>query len=198
VLGVTPPVVLPLIEPELYRMAPTGDAVLMVNPTLLKGVETFFRLAAARPSIPFLAVESWAISDAWRTVLTNRARALGNIELWPQVEDIREALARARVVLMPSIHEETFGRAVAEAQVSGIPALVADRGALPETLGGGGLAVPLDAGTEDWASALDQIWSDAAAYRRYASAASAEAERPERAPDRIADRFLEILSGLGR
>lgn len=192
-LGLRPPIVPPLIEPERYRVAAPGDAVLLVNPSLHKGVELFFRLAAARPDIPFLAVESWNLHQAWRTVLMNRARSLDNVALWPVVEDMREAYARARLVLMPSIHEETFGRVVAEAQVSGIPALVSDRGALPETLGAGGLAVPLDAGLETWLQALDRLWFDADFYRQCAAAALTESAAAERAPERIAADFLDRL-----
>jgi glycosyltransferase involved in cell wall biosynthesis len=192
-LGVRPPIVLPLIESERYRVERTGDSVLLVNPTLRKGVEIFFRLAAARPDIPFLAVESWNLNDTWRTVLMNRARSLNNVALWPPVEDMREAYARARLVLMPSIHEETFGRVVAEAQLSGIPALVSDRGALPETLGGGGLSVPLDAGFDAWLAAFNRLWDDRTLYDRSAAAARAESSSPDRAPDRIADRFLDLL-----
>jgi glycosyltransferase involved in cell wall biosynthesis len=192
-LGLRPPVVPPLIEPERYGVAQAGDSVLLVNPSLRKGVELFFRLAAARPDIPFLAVESWTVHDTWRTVLMNRARALDNVALWPPVEDMREAYACARLVLMPSIHEETFGRVVAEAQVSGIPALVSDRGALPETLGGGGLGVPLDAGFDAWLGAFNRLWDDRAFYESCAAAARAESTSLDRAPDRIADRFLELL-----
>lgn len=192
-LGIRPPVVPPLIEPERYRVAKPGDAVLLVNPSLRKGVELFFRLAEARPDIPFLAVESWNVDDVWRTVLMNRARALNNVELWPAVEDMREAYARARLILMPSIHEETFGRVVAEAQISGIPALVSDRGALPETLAGGGIAVPLDAGLEAWLAALDRLWTDPAFYDRCAAAARAESTAEDRDPARVSARFLDIL-----
>lgn len=191
--GERPPVLPPLIEPGHYRVDPAGDSVLMINPTPQKGAEIFFRLAAAYPEIPFLAVESWQVSDGWRTVLMNRARALGNVALWPAVEDTREAYARARLMLAPSVFEETFGRIVAEAQVSGIPALVSDRGALPETLGGGGLAVPLDAGFDAWAAALGRIWADPAPY---AAAALAESRRPERAPEAIIGRLLQILGTL--
>jgi glycosyltransferase involved in cell wall biosynthesis len=192
-LGLRPPAVPPLIEPARYRVAQPGDAVLLVNPSLRKGVELFFRMAEARPDIPFLAVESWTVHDAWRTVLMNRARALNNVELWPPVEDMREAYARARLILMPSIHEETFGRVVAEAQISGIPALVSDRGALPETLGGGGLAVPLDAGIDVWLAALDRLWLDRAFYDRCAAAARAESTAEARDPARISARLLDIL-----
>src|SRR5689334_2331973 len=192
-LGIRPPVMPPVIEPERYRVGQPGDSVLLVNPSLRKGVELFFRLAAARPDVPFLAVESWTLRDTWRTVLVNRARALDNVALWPPVEDMREAYARTRLVLMPSIHEETFGRVVAEAQMSGIPALVSDRGALPETLGGGGLSVPLDAGFDVWLAAFNRIWDERALYDRSAAAARTESAAPDRAPDRIADRFLDLL-----
>jgi glycosyltransferase involved in cell wall biosynthesis len=192
-LGVRPPVMAPLIEPDRYRVDQAGDSVLLVNPSLRKGVELFFRLAAARPDIPFLAVESWAVHDTWRTVLMNRARSLDNVALWPPVEDMREAYARTRLLLMPSIHEETFGRVVAEAQLSGIPALVSDRGALPETLGAGGLSVPLDAGFDAWLAAFDRLWGDRDLYERSRAAARAESTSPDRAPDRIAARFLDLL-----
>jgi len=191
--GIRPPFVPPLIEPARYQVANRGDAVLLVNPNLRKGVELFFRMAEARPEIPFLAVESWTINDAWRTVLLNRARSLGNVELWPAIEDMREAYARARLVLMPSAYEETFGRVVAEAQVSGIPALVSDRGALAETLGAGGTAVPLDAGLDTWLAALDRLWTDPAFYAQCASAARAESTSAARAPDRVSEDFLAIL-----
>ncbi len=192
-LGLRPPVMPPVIEPERYQVAATGDCVLLVNPTLRKGVELFFRLAAARPDIPFLAVESWNLHDAWRAVLMNRARRLDNVALWPPVEDMRAAYARARLILMPSIHEETFGRVVAEAQLSGIPALTSDRGALPETLGKGGIAVPLDAGFDAWLGAFNRLSDDADLCRQCAAAARAESTAPDRAPDLIAARFLDLL-----
>jgi glycosyltransferase involved in cell wall biosynthesis len=193
--GIEPPVVASLVEPEHFRTTRRGDAVLMVNPTLMKGVEIFFRLAERRPKLRFVAIESWDVSDAWRLILANRARALGNIELWPAVRDMRDAYAEARLVLMPSIHEETYGRIVAEAQVSGIPAVAADRGALKETVGEGGVLVPLDAGIADWAAALDRVAAPEA-HAGYAAAALAESERPERRPERVVESFLAALDQL--
>jgi glycosyltransferase involved in cell wall biosynthesis len=200
-LGVSAPIVPPLIDPELYRVEGgatdrRGGKVVFINPTQLKGAEIFFRLAEARPSIPFLAVESWNISGPWRTVLANRARALGNVALWPAGEEMRPVYAAARLLLMPSIHEETFGRAVAEAQLSGIPALVSDRGALPETLGAGGGVVSLDAGIEAWSTALDRLWFDDAVYDRAAAAALRQGGLPERGQERVVGAFLGLLDDL--
>src|SRR6185369_13038094 len=109
VLGVEAPVVPLIVEPAAYRVERAigpdgipGECVLMVNPTVLKGTERFFALAEARPDITFRAIESWDLDPTWRMVLANRAAALGNVELWPAADDMREAYARARVVLMPS------------------------------------------------------------------------------------------------
>lgn len=193
--GVDAPTVLPLIEPDQYRTHAAGDAVLMANPTLLKGIEIFFRMAEARPAIPFIAVESWNLSDDWRLVLANRARALGNVELWPSTTDMRPAYARSRLVLMPSIYEETYGRIVAEAQVSGIPALASDRGALRETVGAGGLTLPVDAGIDAWLGAFDRLW-DENAYSTYSAAARGEAAQPQRRPETVTERFLAVADAF--
>jgi glycosyltransferase involved in cell wall biosynthesis len=193
--GFTPPVSLPLIEPELFRVAQAGDAVVMVNPTLMKGVEIFFRLAEARPHRRFIAIESWDINDEWRLILSNRARACGNVELWPAATDMRPAYREAGLVLMPSIHEETYGRVVAEAQLSGIPALTSDRGELPAVVGGGGLTVPVDAAIEAWLTALDRML-DPAAYAAFSAAARREAERPERRPEAIVAEFVGLLEAF--
>jgi hypothetical protein len=193
--GSTPPVSLPLIEPDLFRVEQTGDAVILVNPTLMKGVEVFFRLAEARPQLRFIAIESWDINDAWRLILSNRARACGNVELWPTAIDMRPAYRQARLVLMPSVHEETYGRVVAEAQLSGIPALTSDRGELPAVVGAGGLTVEVDAGIEVWLAALDRIL-DPAAYGAFSAGARREAERPERRPDAIVTDFIALLEAF--
>lgn len=195
-LGIDAEILPPVIEPDDYRVEMPGDAVAMINPTVHKGAEIFFRLAAARPQIPFLAVESWGLAPTWRGILANRAAALGNIELWQPGDDMREVYRRARVLLMPSGHEETFGRSLAEAQVSGIPALVSDRGALPETVGAGGLVVPLHAPPEAWVAALDRLWHDPAEHARLAAGARAQAARPERDPARICAAFLRLAETL--
>src|SRR5262249_37756484 len=158
-------------------------------------VEIFFRLAEARPQIPFVAVESWDLVDEWRLVLANRARALGNVELQQPTEDMRRVYARTRLGLMPSVPEEAYGPVVAGALVSGIPALASDRGALPAVLGAGGLTVPVDSTIEDWLVALDRVL-DPAAHGAFSAAARREAERPERRPEAIVADFIAVLEAF--
>ena len=85
---------------------------------------------------------------------------------------------------MPSLFHEPFGRVAAEAMINGIPALVSDRGALPETVGDGGVVLPVPAWMEassrripdaeeirPWFEAVTRLWDDAEEYQRIADAA---------------------------
>ncbi len=60
--------------------------------------------------------------------LADRLRLVGH------VEDVPAACRAATLVVVASREAEAFGRASAEAQAAGRPVIVADRGALPETL----------------------------------------------------------------
>jgi glycosyltransferase involved in cell wall biosynthesis len=58
--------------------------------------------------------------------------ARGNIEVVDAVADIADVLRRSRVLLMPSLWDETFGYTAVEAMLHGIPVLAADVGGLGE------------------------------------------------------------------
>lgn len=165
-----------------------------VNPSLHKGAALFARLAdmlgQARPDIPVLIVQSGAAPV--------RLNSLGGLDLtrYPQIivsaplHDARALYGMSRLLVIPSVFNEPFGRVAAEAMINGIPPLVSDRGALPETVGGGGIVLPVPAWMEPhgdrvpevaeagpWFDAVTRLWDDSAAYRRAAMAARSTAER---------------------
>ena len=137
-----------------------GDKVLFVNPVPIKGVELMFALAAACPELPFLVVESWNLEPHWRAHCRHRAQQLGNVQWCAATADMRPVYAQSRVLLMPSVWEESFGRTVVEAQLNGLPVLASARGALPEIVGAGGLTLEPHAPTQAWASALRRLYVD--------------------------------------
>jgi glycosyltransferase involved in cell wall biosynthesis len=112
----------------------------------------------------------------------------------PPTANPAEYLALTRALIVPSVWEEPFGRVAAEAMINGIPALVSDRGALPEAVGGdfstggGGLVLPIPAeftrktttlpaaaALQPWFEAVCRLWDDdkfyAAVSRRAAEIA---------------------------
>ena len=119
-----------------------------------------FALAAHCPDLPFLVVESWNLEPTWQRLCRWRALQLGNVEWQAPTDDMRGVYARARMLLMPSVWEESFGRTVVEAQLNGLPVLASQRGALPENVGDGGLVLDPHAPVADWAAALRRLYHD--------------------------------------
>ena len=180
----------PLVPPARYAVRSTRRVATVAGMTLLKGIDRVLALAAALPEVPFRVYRTWGSEPA---NLSRRARRLANLDLLPPEPDFRRALAESRVVLAPS-RQETWGRVVAEAQVSGIPALASAVGGLPECVGDGGCLLPGPAPVEAWAALLRRCWQDEAFYAGLAAGALAMAERPERQPAAAVARLLE---GLG-
>ncbi len=193
-LGLEAAVVPPLVRPEIYRTVTRREVVLYVNPHPVKGVEIALRLAAARPDIPFLFLEAWSLRPDRKRDLLARARKLPNVQWHDPVDDMRHMYGRARIVLMPSVWEEAWGRVATEAQVSGIPVLASDRGGLPESVGPGGILCDPDGPFHAWESALARLWDSKKAYQEFSGAALAHAHRPEIQPHRIADRLIKVLT----
>lgn len=153
-------VIPPVVDGERYFTPVTGDRVLFVNPTPIKGVELMFALAAQCPDLPFLVVESWNLEPTWRRHCRWRALQLGNVEWQEPTDDMRSLYARSRVLLMPSVWEESFGRTVVEAQLNGLPVLASNRGALVDNVGEGGLTLGPHAPVDDWVDALRRLYAD--------------------------------------
>jgi glycosyltransferase involved in cell wall biosynthesis len=186
-------VVYPFVLPAKYATRPSGSEVLFVNPIKAKGLDIALALAALRPDLRFRFIRCWPTSDAEERELKARIRPLPNVRLFPLTRDMRPHYKAARLVVVPSIVEEAFGRVVLEAQVNGIPALVSSQGGLPEALGMGGLAVGSDEEIGVWVRALGAILDDADAYRRFSEAARREGARREISPDFCCDQFLACL-----
>jgi len=142
----------PLIEADIVPSARDPVFFTFVNPVQRKGMFFFIRLAdelsRRRPDIPLLILDAHGRAAQMVGAAAQRGidlRRHANIMLAPKVAAPREFLRVTRAVLMPSLWEEPFGRVAAEAQLAGIPAIVSDRGGLPEAVGDGGFVLPIPA-----------------------------------------------------
>ena len=186
-------VVPPLVEAADYRTKTTRQEVLFVNPRPEKGDDIAWALAKARPDIRFRFVEAWSPSKAEHDENLRRARQAGNVTLETSKRDMRPFYAKARLVLAPSRCAEAFGRVIAEAQISGIPALCSNLGGHPEAAGAGAILLPFEDDPGNWITALNQIWTDYALYQHLAQQALQHAQRPEFAPEQVTANFLGHL-----
>jgi len=185
--------------------------VVFINPSPEKGLALFAalarKLAVMRPDVKLLVVGG-------RTPVENSAALRSTLEL-PNVSfsrgssDPRAVYDVARILLVPSLCRETFGRAVVEASLNEIPVLCSDRGALTEVLGDDprikALALPVfdgdsaDATTRErvvarWLDALLQIWDDADLARELGDRLAQNARRF--AGEDATSRTLDALARL--
>jgi len=182
--------------------------VTFVNPQPNKGVFVFVRIAhelgRRRPDIPLLIVEGRGGAD-WLARTGLDLSGLENLHVMANTPDPRDFYRASRLLLMPSLWRESFGRVAAEALLNGIPVLGSRRGALPEVLGEAGLLldihdrytpntrrVPTAEEVAPWVDAVIRLWDDPALYaeERRRCLAAAEAWRP----DRLAGEIRRLFS----
>ncbi len=170
-------------------IAPTESRAFLtfVNPIPHKGLMLFARLAdmlgSKRPDIPILVVQSVSSAGSLNSLPVDFTR-YPQIMASPPVKRPAEYFALTKVLLVPSV-VEAFGRVAAEALINAIPAIVSDRGGLPDTVGGdfdvggGGKVLPLpgwmardtlelpsEAEVRPWFDAVCSVWDDPDLYER--------------------------------
>ncbi len=187
--------------------------VTFVNPSPHKGSMLFARLAdmlgSERPDIPMLVVQSATAAGGLNAIPGLDFRKYPQIMAAPATPRPADFFALTRILLVPSTFAEPFGRVAAEALVNGVPPLVSDRGALPETVGGGGLVLPLPAWltpetlelpspeeVRPWFDAVCGLWDSPERYAAASEAARATGEQlyHERV---MRKRYREYFESLG-
>ena len=193
-----------------------GKYVTFVNPCPDKGVFFFAgivrELRERRPQIPFLVVEGRGRRSWLREAGLDLDR-IGNVFGMTATHDPRAFYGLSRLVVMPSLREEIFGRVAAEALANGIPVLGSDRGGLSEVLAQSGVkfaipanhtpqarAIPTAQEVAPWVDAIMSLWDEPQAHQRQRerSLAAAEAWKPERLAARYSEMFSKIAQAAGR
>ncbi len=107
---------------------PFRGFVTMINPCGLKGIAIFLALAKEHPDVEFAAVPSWGTTPGDMKAL----EAQPNVRLLRASDDVDAIFSVTRVLLMPSLWMEAWGRSIVEAMLRGIPVLAAAVGGTAE------------------------------------------------------------------
>lgn len=183
-------VIYPLVLRERYATISDRTLAVFVNPAPYKGLAIVNGLAAARPDVSFLYV----VNSKPPRIDGSLGPQPANVRIAGPVTDMRSIYRHARLLLAPSLWEETWGRIATEAHVNAIPVLASRQGGLTEAVGPGGLCLDADAPAEKWADAFSSLWDDASHYADVAEAARVFSLRPEIGVAHIVDTFLKVLT----
>jgi glycosyltransferase involved in cell wall biosynthesis len=104
-------------------------------------------LEKERPDITFEVVESrgnwnhlvYKVQDQYG----EERRVLTNVNITPNTNNMAAVYSRTKILLAPSLWWEAYGRVISEATINKIPAVVTNRGGLPEAAGPTGLIIEL-------------------------------------------------------
>lgn len=148
-----------------------GQYVLQVNVVPGKGGVIFLDcLRALGDSIPFLGVQSEPGDTAFFTDLNDTMAANPRSRL-VSYGNVREFYRDARIVIVPTLVDETFCRVAFEAAMNGIPVLCTANGYLPAMLGDTGVFLSED--SADWIAEITALYHDEARLRAIGAAQQA-------------------------
>ena len=140
-----------------------GEYITMVNGSWHKGLVIFLHLAKNMPGKKFL------LAGGKKHLL--KKYALPNIRSVPgPVRDINEIYDMTRVLIAPSLWEESFGMVIAEAMSRGIPVIANDTGGVKEAMNGAGFLVEINGkrrGEADFYSNMAYHLGALSSYRKH-------------------------------
>lgn len=152
----------------LARREGLGEYVLQVNVCRLKGGDIFRDcVKALGEDIPFFGVRSEPGDNEYYDALQADvdARPLSRVVSYGNV---REFYRGARIVIVPTLVDETFCRVAFEAAMNGIPVLCTANGYLPSMLGETGVFLPET--SEQWIDTIGELFHDEERLRRIGEA----------------------------
>jgi glycosyltransferase involved in cell wall biosynthesis len=183
------------IETGATRVESTRERVLLVNPRRSHGIDRLWAVARARPDIPFVVQESWALTGAARAEVAAMVAELPNVEFRPRTSDLGTIYRDARLLFAPH-RLDNRPRVVAEAQANGLPVVASAYPGLVEAVGPGGVLIDPEAEAAVWVEAVGRLWDDGGHYDRLRAAAQRHAARAEIDPEVVTARFEEAIRRL--
>jgi glycosyltransferase involved in cell wall biosynthesis len=192
--GKTAGVIYPSLESDFGVQGDPQGFLSMINPHRVKGLQTFLEVARRMPHERFLLVESWTLAPPALAALKEQLAGLPNVTFWHRVPDAAAIYRQTRLMLVPSVWEEAFGRVAIEAQSCGIPVIASRRGGLPESVGDGGVCIDAYLDPDAWVRAIAGVTGDRARYDALAARARAHASRDAFKPQEAARCFLAFCA----
>ncbi len=151
--------------------------ITLINPCPAKGISIGLRLALMaqekHPHWKFLMVESRGTWAQAMHLFQQDPSHFPNVSVAQHTTDIRLVYEQTKLLLVPSLWYEGFGRVAAEATMNGIPVLASNSGGLPNAVNGGGICLdapekcrenfnymPTEEEILPWLEALEEMLSE--------------------------------------
>lgn len=183
-----------VVDTSVTRTQSSREVALVINPVRSRGGDLVWQVAARMPDIRFAVQESWPLQGDELADVEAQAARLPNVDFRRRIPPGPSLYGDARVLLVP-YRVDNRPRVILEAQANGIPVVIGDVPALVESVGDGGVCVPLES-VDAWVEAIRNLWEDEERYAEIADAALIHGYRPDVDPGRVAQDFEELLATI--
>ena len=143
---------LPLID-KISKNAYHKKYITMINPIFVKGGNIFLNIVKQLPKLKFMAVLNWCDQIKDSIDLSKYE----NIHVTPRSNNMDVIYKQTKIILVPSVWDEAFGRVVIESASYGIPTIASNSGGLKESVGEGGILINNFINTDEWVKAIEKL-----------------------------------------
>jgi|GEM_PF-2854948 len=189
-LGLSSEVVYPFIELDAHlvpdKSPQDSQFITFVNCSLPKGLAVAYEVARCLPEYRFLFVGIQTKKE-WR----QKVSSLPNVTVWEWQEDMRKVWRVTKILLVPSLRREPFGRVPVEAGINAIPSIASRIGGLPESVGDGGILIDEPRNVEMWCEAVEKLMENDDLRNHLGEQAKRHAERLR--AEAMLERFRNIV-----
>lgn len=162
----------PVIVNEGYKTKKQGKHITIVNPILIKGGATFKKITEHFKNEKFLSVTNWYDSSRDGIDFSNSK----NISVVKRQDNMDKIYKKTKLLLVPSLWHEAFGRVSIEAGAFGIPTVASNSGGLKEAVGKGGIIIDDFINIDKWISAINIVLRKNS-YRKFSRLAYLNAKK---------------------
>jgi glycosyltransferase involved in cell wall biosynthesis len=113
----------PFIDTKEHLVDTKGNCITMIQGTNQKGVNLFLDIAKQLPEYNYLIVGQLEVKTLPK-----------NVVHIPPTENMKQVWEKTKVLVIPTLIQEAFGRVAVEAAINGIPVIASDKGGLPEAV----------------------------------------------------------------
>jgi len=186
-------VIYPPINKDFIAQEKKPSHVTYVNPCIGKGMGVFYSVAKKLPNIQFKMLGALVDKSPVNIRVYENIKKLPNVEILDTVQDMGNIYRSTKVLMTPSLVDETFSMVTLEALMNGIPVIASKFGNLPYLLEKGGYCLDVD-NINEWVDKINILFNNQDEYDKVVKEGMEQIKKYD--SEVQCEKFLSMLEGV--